>query len=64
MSMKMILWALHLINNDELDDLAECELNFDNDEFYDRQELSDDAATKQLLFPFSKQEPSLSPDEL
>jgi len=55
---------LHLINNDELDDLAECELNFDNDEFYDRQELSDDAATKQLMFPFSKQEPSLSPDEL
>ena len=51
-------------NNDELDELEEYELNFSNDELYDSQELSNDELTKQLMFPFSKEEPNLSAEEL
>ena len=51
-------------NDDELDELEEYELNFSNDEFYDSQELSNDELTKQLMFPFSKEEPNLTPEEL
>ena len=40
------------------------ELNFSNDELYDSQELSNDELTKQLMFPFSKEEPNLTPEEL
>ena len=51
-------------NNDELDELEEYELNFSNDELYDSQELSNDEMAKQLMFPFSKEEPNLSAEEL
>ena len=51
-------------NNDELDELEEYELNFSNDELYDSQELNNDELTKQLMFPFSKREPNLTPEEL
>ena len=51
-------------NNDELDELEEYELNFCNGELYDSQELSNDEMAKQLMFPFSKEEPNLSAEEL
>ena len=51
-------------NNDELDELEEYELNFSNDELSDNQTLSNDEMAKQLMFPFSKEEPNLSAEEL
>eukprot|EP00435_Cladocopium_sp_Y103_P021773 s2162_g5.t1 len=51
-------------NNEELDELEEYVVNFSNDELYNDDWLSDDAATKQLVFPLSKQESKLTQDEL
>eukprot|EP00435_Cladocopium_sp_Y103_P016878 s693_g4.t1 len=50
-------------NSDELDELEEYEFNFSNDESYDGEGISD-AAMQQLMFPFSKEETNVDPDEL
>jgi hypothetical protein len=50
--------------NDELDTLEEYELGFNDSEYYDDQELTDEAVLQQLTFPFSKYEPNLDEQEL
>ena len=51
-------------SNDELDELEEYELNFDCNEWYDDEDLGDDATIQQLMYPFSKHEPNLTEEEL
>eukprot|EP00435_Cladocopium_sp_Y103_P056888 s567_g19.t1 len=51
-------------STNELDELEEYEFNFDNDDSYDDQNISDDAIMQQLIFPFSKEEPNVDANEL
>ena len=50
--------------DDELNTLEEYGLGFNDSEYYDDQDMTDEAVLQQLTFPFSKYESNLDEQEL